>query len=763
MNAEFLDDIPESMKAARRWLVWKSIPQAGKKPSKVPFYPSGIPRNGATDTPDDMAQLGTFEAGLRALVSGNYAGLGFALGPDGTGKHWQGVDLDAVSKRPELAELVADLPGYTETSPSGDGWHAIGYGVDFPSLGSNGSGIEAYSHGRFFTVTGENAGIGKPCDLSGFVARVLVPKHKPASTPEAAQAGAEAAFVPAETLRDLRSALNALRADDRGQWVKIGHALKTIGDHGRALWLEWSQTSELYDPADAAQKWETFKPSATSYQAVFAEAQRAGWLNPMSNEGRPSPTVAAPDGIDLAPITLDELHRAQLTPRVILENLLYSDVRTRIAAGGTGKTTVALYEAAMLALGRELWGRIPDRPMRTVIVTREDGREILVARLREICYSAQLSTDELNQVLGNVLILDLSSVPFRLSRVVEDVVYPHSENIDQLTSKLQAWAPDWIIFDPLVSFGVGESRVNDAEQGLIEAFRILRNRLDCCVEGIHHSGKANAREKSLDQYAGRGGSALSDGCRMVAVMQPLNADEWREATGGTLEPGESALVMALPKMSYSRQQPPIFIRRTGYRFTMETPTKRTPEQQAEAITNQVEQFIRYEYEHGRRYSTADLEHSRDKIGLSRDEVRKAITALKVEGRVVYHHVNGKPGSHYQPVTVAEANGDGIDEISETHKIENEPSRADHRRGPIGKEDGGDGAARPSPCFPDLRGNTSATVRDARDGMKWELPEGAEIEDDKAYVDAMMAVPLPPSAQAGLHNLGALLTKGVSDD
>lgn len=75
---------------------------------------------------------------------------------------------------------------------------------------------------------------------------------------------------------------------------------------------------------------------------------------------------------------------------------------------------------------------MPDRQIRTLIVTREDGREILVARLREITYSMQLSAGELEQVLENVQILDLSSVPFRLSRVVEDVVYPHSENLDRI-------------------------------------------------------------------------------------------------------------------------------------------------------------------------------------------------------------------------------------------------------------------------------------------------------------------------------------------
>lgn len=464
--------------------------------------------------------------------------------------------------------------------------------------------------------------------------------------------------------------------------------------------------------------------------------------------------------IALTPITPDELQRARLTPRIVLDDMLYADVRTRISGGGTGKTTVALFEAATLALGRELWGRTPEGPRKTVIVTREDGREILVARLREIAHSMWLDAGELAQVMENVNVLDLTSEAFRLSRVVGDVVYPHTENIDALVAALQPWAPDWVIFDPLVSFGVGESRINDAEQGLIEAFRIIRNRLDCCVEGIHHSGKANAKEKALDQYAGRGGSALADGCRMVAVMQPLDPKEWREATGAALELGESGLVMALPKLSYAKSQQPIFIKRAGYRFMQATVIKRTPEQQADAVAEQVMQFIRHEYDQGRRYSTADLENSREKMGLSRDKLRSAITALKVEGRVVYHEIRGKAGSHYEPVSLAD---DTRDTHEETAPAQGEGSRANYPRGSIGKEDGGD-TCRPSiPLFSESRGEASARLRDTRDGTKWELPEGAENMSDKELVYAMTATPLPPSAEAGLRNLGAMLSGADATD
>lgn len=356
-------------------------------------------------------------------------------------------------------------------------------------------------------------------------------------------------------------------------------------------------------------------------------------------------------------ITEDELRAARLTPRVILPNLLYADVRTRIAAGGVGKTSLALFEAATLALGRELWGRQPPHQVRTVIVTREDSREILVARLREIISAMHLTSEELATALSNITVVDVSGVNFRVAAVVDDVVVPHTINLEHLIERLQAWGPDWLIFDPLISFGVGESRVNDSEQGIIEAFRILRNRLGCCVEGIHHSGKANARDKALDQYAGRGGSALSDGSRMVCVMQPLDPGEWFAATGNTLADGETGIVMALPKLSYAKKQESLFIIRNGFGFSEVAVAKRCPEQEAMAIEAQVCQFISHEYSQGRKYAMADLEASKDKLSLTRQQIRAAITALKVSGKIVYVEIKGKSGSHFEPLTVAETDGD----------------------------------------------------------------------------------------------------------
>lgn len=363
-------------------------------------------------------------------------------------------------------------------------------------------------------------------------------------------------------------------------------------------------------------------------------------------------TSQKPQGIKIEPITRAELDTAEIHPRVIVPNRIFADLANFIGAGGGSKTTLLLDAAIKGSLMRELWGQTPPRAFRTVFVTREDSRKILVARLREIIKANGLSESEIRQVLSSVAIIDLTGENFRLSMVAGDVVMPNTTAINELVEAVTDFGPDWFVFDPLVSFGVGESRVNDNEQGIIEAFRIIRNRLDCCVEGIHHTGKANARDKTTDQYSGRGGSALADGSRMVRVLNPLSPAEWLQATGTTLARDESGLVMSLPKLSYCTPQEAIYIRRRGYLFESVTVNKRSPEQESAAITEQVFRFLCDQYAQGRHYSKSDLDSQTETLSLTRGQIRAACTELKVSGRVLYHEVKGKGGSHYQPIITA---------------------------------------------------------------------------------------------------------------
>ncbi|MEQ8205129.1 MAG: PriCT-2 domain-containing protein, partial [Woeseia sp.] len=173
------------------------------------------------------------------------------------------------------SDLANNAPGYVEMSPSDNGIHAIGYGRHFQSLG-NKNGVEAYATGRYFTFTGRTLRNGALTCIADWVAGPVLARH--GGMRHAANA-AESMHVDPKTVTELRSALNAIPADEYQVWVSMGCALHELGNVGRELWLTWSQSSDKWKPTDA-KKWNAFKSDRTGYQAVFAEAPRHGWVNP---------------------------------------------------------------------------------------------------------------------------------------------------------------------------------------------------------------------------------------------------------------------------------------------------------------------------------------------------------------------------------------------------------------------------------------------------------------------------------------------------
>lgn len=268
--------LPQQMVNARRWILWDVTRQ--------PHYIDGTPRRGTLDTPEDQSRFGTYDQAIDMLAFDDreWAGVGFALGPDGSGGHWQGIDLDDIPDG-QLDHWAALLPGYVEVSPSGKGLHAIGYGRHFVSLGSNGSGFEAYAGGRYFTFTGEIRKNDPLICLAEIVETKVAPLH---SKPNDTRSSGTSSIDP-KTVTELRSALNHMRSDSYDIWYRMGLALRELGDTGRGLWMDWSATSPKFNAHEAARKWEQLgAPRDTGYQAVFAEAQRNGWVNPGSKSAR---------------------------------------------------------------------------------------------------------------------------------------------------------------------------------------------------------------------------------------------------------------------------------------------------------------------------------------------------------------------------------------------------------------------------------------------------------------------------------------------
>ncbi|MCJ2185224.1 AAA family ATPase [Novosphingobium beihaiensis] len=507
----------DHMKAARRWLIWQEVRKPGKsKPDKVPFYTDGTPR-GATDTPEDTVRLATHDEAWRAAVArGHGWGVGFALGRDATGHFWQGIDLDNITEN-RLSDLADTLPGYVEKSPSGRGIHAIGYGRQFRSLGSNGTGIEAYSAGRFFTFTGNVIRDGQVVCLADHIEKVLVPLHRKRAgrnRSKSAEPQIEKTISP-QVIADLRSALNFLRADSRDLWIAMGHALKELGEAGRELWLSWSQSSKKWQPQDA-EKWDSFAPTETGYRAVFAEAQRQGWQNPASGPAQSTRAETNDTGAtghrSLAFRSLDNVPMRAidwLWPGWIPKGYI------TLFAGetGAGKSTVLADITARVTSGASWPGEALD-------ASREPGRVLWLG-----------SEDSIEEMT----VPRLSACGAELSRIIEiqGVQIDGQRSAFSMQDDLQAVARwlefsrdegqpfSMLVIDPVTSYLPGQKLrkvdLNDAGQlrSILEPWLRLAQDFNIAIVCVTHFAKDTTRAML---HRVLGSAAFAQTCRSLCAV-----------------------------------------------------------------------------------------------------------------------------------------------------------------------------------------------------------------------------------------------------
>ena len=117
------------------------------------------PHTGRMGSTTDRRTWGTYALAVDAMRRYQLPGIGIVLG-DGLA----GIDLDHIAPggdpHPWAVELIAKCGSYAEWSPSGEGIHILALVteerkgrelLDYPAPGMN---VEAYTTGRFFTVTG---------------------------------------------------------------------------------------------------------------------------------------------------------------------------------------------------------------------------------------------------------------------------------------------------------------------------------------------------------------------------------------------------------------------------------------------------------------------------------------------------------------------------------------------------------------------------------------------------------------------------------
>lgn len=141
--------IPRELKEYKQWVCWKYIGQAR---IKLPISPA----TGKGASCIDPATWGTYRQARLAASRLRLDGIGFVFTAEDP---YTGVDLDHCRSvqgelEPRAAEIVRRLNSYTESSPSSAGLHIL-LKAYLPS-GRRSKGIEIYSSGRYFTITGNH-------------------------------------------------------------------------------------------------------------------------------------------------------------------------------------------------------------------------------------------------------------------------------------------------------------------------------------------------------------------------------------------------------------------------------------------------------------------------------------------------------------------------------------------------------------------------------------------------------------------------------
>ena len=670
---------PSELIALPQWVCWRYETRGGKT-TKAPIDAKSNGRLTYAKSNDPATWASHAEAIKACERHPELAGIGFCFAPD---DGLTGIDLDHVldpdtgELKPEAAEILERFKDtYIEVSPSGTGLRLFVFGKPARS-GKNVGRVkwcEVYSHpsSRYLTVTG-NHWTGSATAVTEQQAALdwLHGRFLTASTGQESVASKPGPSV-ALTLDDAALLGKARAAKNGAEFAALwsGDTSGHGGDDSAAdlalcsLLAFWTgndadridrlfRQSGLFRP-----KWDSRRGEAGTYGSMTIDKAIASCRDTYSGRGgvraeQPTECVPPDDTDYLAalgsaeppkterqgiqpppwkPLDLDAMRDARLHPRCIVEYHLYADLAVVNAEGGTGKTTLLLFEAVHIALGLELWGCRVLNPGRTLFITAEDGEEILQARLIRIMDALGLNDWQRRKVAASVMFWDLSGTMARLAEMDGRGNLVLTELADRIVETYRDAGVAQIIFDPAISFSPGERIINDGEQAIVTACRRIIRGLDCCVRLVHHTGKANARDGAIDQYAGRNGTALPDGCRMVTILANANRVNLARPEGFDLQPGETGFIMARAKLSFAPPQPNIWIRRRGWAFEYFVETPRNAEAVRDHDADKVAEFLTEELHHGRRYTANTLEQS-GKSGLSRSRLRAALATLETNGRV----------------------------------------------------------------------------------------------------------------------------------
>ena len=235
---------PSEMLERRQWVPYSvRWSENLSKFDKIPLNPN----TGYNAKSNDPKTWGTFDLAVKRALNRRMAGVGFVFSKDDP---FVGIDLDKClngTGKPEqwAADIIQQLDSYTESSPSGKGYHILGRGRLRPGGRRTGQ-IEMYDSGRFFTVTGIVVGPGTLRDIQVELDTIHERLFKKAAAPAKSRAAPGGDRSPPD-LTDVQIVERATKAANgakfealwRGDWQSLNYPSQSEADQALCDLLGW--------------------------------------------------------------------------------------------------------------------------------------------------------------------------------------------------------------------------------------------------------------------------------------------------------------------------------------------------------------------------------------------------------------------------------------------------------------------------------------------------------------------------------------------
>lgn len=525
----YSDRIPQSLRQPRQWINWRYEAGDDGKQDKIPYRPSGY--KASTTNPKHWA---TFNEALAAHERGDFDGVGFVFSKD---DDLFGIDLDGCRNpdtgefAPWALEILERTDTYAEVSPSGLGVKLFctsatpieSYKVNVnaePLAPGKTPGVEIYSQGRYFCVTGckESGSDDEPTEQNEIVdwIRTKHPKHpKPSTNGKHTTNGAASSkakpnasidpyWTPERRMKraeayigKLPPAVSKQRGHDRT--YEVARYLVEFGidrPDADAFMRVWNQSKadppwsdkELNHKLDQAYSRGGFgdklgpAPEKEAGKTHGIGNGKGGGNLPLANDSAKSGDLA--EAKEAEKYGLDLLRADQVEIELLewdADHLILANELNQIhARGGVGKSMVAASIAADRSAGRSLLGLPgPGREPCDVLMAcfEDDVASVVVPRLK--AHGADLSRIHFIQGVKNE---DGSYQPFD---------YEHVPLIDRLTED----RPEirLVIVDPAPAMLTGDLNPNvdkDVRKLTIPLLNVAHERKVTFLF-ITHDSKAN--------------------------------------------------------------------------------------------------------------------------------------------------------------------------------------------------------------------------------------------------------------------------------